>query len=238
VRAALVLLAAAIVLASATAGLASPQFTSSFELAYVPSSAGASAGIDTLMRWSDPGEPGGKPRRVTKIMLLFERGTRIDTSAVSLCRASDAAVLRQGEGACPRASKIGSGTSKLTPGSGPVAQTQISFFNAPKQIIVLVSVSGRTLAVYRDDIKGRAVTVNLALPSSLSLLELHATINPRKRRHVRKGRIYFRNPRTCPPSGQWLTTVVWTYADGSTQQLSDAAPCRARSAPLKSAARG
>ena len=37
VRAALVLLAAAIVLASATAGSASPQFTSSFELAYVPS---------------------------------------------------------------------------------------------------------------------------------------------------------------------------------------------------------
>jgi hypothetical protein len=180
------------------------------------------------MTWSDPGEPGGKPNRVTKIELLFNRGTKIDTSAVTRCRASDAAVLRQGAAACPRSSRIGSATSKLTTGSGPPADTQIVFFNARKQIIVLVRASGRTLAVYRDDIKGRTVTVNLALPSSLALLELHAQIKPHSRGRGRKRRIYFRNPQTCPPTGEWTTDVIFSYADGSTQQLSDGTACRPR----------
>ena len=175
-----------------------------------------------------PWRAGRKPKRVIKIELLFHPGTKIDTSAVRRCRASDAAVLRQGAAACPSTSKIGSATSKLTTGSGPPADTEITFLNARKQIIVLVRASGRTLAVYRDDIKGRMVTVNLALPPSLALLELHAKIKPHSRGHGKRRRIYFRNPPTCPPSGEWTTTVVWTYADSSTQQLSDGTPCRSR----------
>jgi hypothetical protein len=195
-------------------------------MTYSPGKAGSSAGIDTLMTWADPGEPAGKPKRVTKIELIFNPGTKIDTSAVTRCRASDSAVLRQGAAACPKRSKIGFATSKLTTGVGPPAETQITFLNAPKQIIVLVRVSGRTLAVYRDDIKGRTVTVNLALPSSLSLLELHAQIKPHARGHGNRRRVYFRNPSLCPPTGQWTSGVVFTYADGSTQQLSAGTPCR------------
>jgi hypothetical protein len=227
-RRGLALFASALALVTAGVVVASPQFAATFTMTHSPSTAGSSAGIETLMTWSDPGEPGGKPKRVTKIELLFNPGTKIDTSAVTRCRASNAAVLRQGAAACPAASKIGSATSKLTTGSGPPADTKIGFFNARKQIIVLVRASGRTLAVYRDDIKSRTVTVNLALPPSLSLLELHAKITPHSRGHGKKRRIYFRNPEVCPPSGEWTTTVVWTYADGSTQQLSDGTTCRSR----------
>jgi hypothetical protein len=206
--------------------IASPQFAATFEMTHSPSKPGSSAGIDTRMTWSDPGEPGGKPKRVTRIALIFNRGTKIDTSAVTPCRASNAAVLRQGVDACPRSSRIGSATSKLTTGSGPPAETQINFFNARKQIIVLVRTSGRTLAVYRDDIRGTRVTVNLALPSSLALLELHAQIKPHSRGHGKRRKIYFRNPSTCPQSGEWTTNVIFTYADGSTEQLRDGTPCR------------
>ena len=38
--------------------VASPQFAASFEMTYSPSTARSSAGIETLMTWSDPGEPG------------------------------------------------------------------------------------------------------------------------------------------------------------------------------------
>ena len=94
------------------------------------------------------------------------------------------------------------------------------------QIIVLVHVEGRTLAVYRDDVKGRVVTVNLGLPSGLSLLELRATIDPHARGRGKKRRLYFRTPPVCPPSGEWTTTVIFTYLDGSSQQLADGSPCR------------
>ena len=90
----------------------------------------------------------------------------------------------------------------------------------------MVQVEGRTLAVYRDDVKGRVVTVNLGLPSGLSLLELRAKINPHARGRGKKRRRYFRTPPVCPASGEWTTTVVYTYLDGSSEQLEDGSPCR------------
>ncbi len=219
------LLGGALAIGVLSSAAASPQFAATFQMTHTHAKAGASGGIDTLMTWSDPAEPGAKPKRVTQIKLLFNPGTRISTSAVRRCTASNAAVLRQGAHACPAASQIGSATSRLTTSVGPPAQTAIKFFNARKQIIVLVRASGRTLAVYRDEIVGSTVTVKLDLPSSLSLLELHAQIKPHSGGHGKKRRIYFRNPATCPPSGQWTTNVVFSYGDGSVQQLSDQTPC-------------
>lgn len=178
------------------------------------------------MTWSDPGEPGAKPKRITRIQFHFHPGTRIDTRALKQCRASDTDVRIQGARACPRASRLGFATSRVTTGVTPPDRTLVTFLNAPRQIIVLVRVEGRTLAVYRDDIKGRVVTVNLDLPSGLSLLELRATIQPHVKGRGKKRRAYFRTPPVCPPSGEWTTTVIFTYIDGSTQQLADNSPCR------------
>src|SRR5438093_549322 len=63
-----------------------------------------------------------------------------------------------GGAVCPKRSRVGSATSLLTTGTGPPAETRIGLFNANREIIVWVSVSGRTLAVYRDDVKGSNVT--------------------------------------------------------------------------------
>jgi len=205
---------------------ASPQFTSTFEITYIPTRPASSGGIDTHMTWSDPGEPAGKPKRQTKIQFRFNAGTRIDTRALERCRASDMDVRIQGARACPRGSRLGRATSEVTNSVGPPDKTRITFFNAPRQIIVLVRVEDRTLAVYRDDIRGAVVTVNLGLPSGLSLLDLRAKINPHSRGRGKKRRVYFRTPPVCPPSGEWTTTVVFTYLDGSQQELTDGSPCR------------
>src|SRR3954451_12306509 len=185
---------------------------------YLPQRAGASGGIDTLMTWNDPGEPGAKPKRVTKIRFGFHPGTRIDTRALRQCLASDTNVHIRGKAACPRSSRLGSATSLLKTTTTPTDRAQVTFFNAPRQIIVLVQVEGRTLAVYRDDIKGRTVTVNLDLPAGLSLLRLHAKVAPQPRGSGKRRHVYFRNPPTCPAGGQWTTTVKFTYLDGSSDQ--------------------
>jgi hypothetical protein len=213
-------------LAATAAAYASSQFTSTFELAYLPTKPAASGGIETVMTWSDPGEPGGKPKRITRIQLRFHPGTKIDTRALRQCRASNTDVRILGTRACPKASRLGFATSRLTTGVTPPDQTQIIFFNAPREIIVMVRVEGRTLAVYRDDIKGRVVTVNLDLPSGLSLLELRATIKPHAKGRGKQRRVYFRTPSDCPPTGEWTTTVIFTYVDGSSQELADGSPCR------------
>ena len=147
--------------------------------------------------------PVAKPKRITRIQFHFHPGTKIDTRALRQCRASDIDVRIQGARACPKASRLGFATSRVTTGVTPPDQTQITFLNAPRQIIVLVRVEGRTLAVYRDDIKGRIVTVNLDLPSGLSLLELRATIKPHVKGRGKKRRVYFRTP-ACVPADRGM----------------------------------
>jgi hypothetical protein len=219
------LIGCAALLAGASA-LASPQFSSTFEMTYLPAKPARSGGIDTFMTWSDPGEPAGKPKRQTSIQFRFHPGTKIDTKALTRCRASNTDVRIEGARACPRSSRLGTATSLVTTNVGPPDRTQITFFNAPRQIIVWVRVEGRNLAVYRDDVKGRVVTVNLDLPSGLSLLELHAKIEPHVKGRGKRRRVYFRTPPVCPASGNWTTTVVFTYLDGSTEQHADGTPCR------------
>jgi hypothetical protein len=212
--------------AAGAASFASSQFASTFQLTYLPTKPATSGGIETFMTWSDPGEPNGKPKRLTRIQFRFNPGTRIDTRALRQCRASNTDVRIQGAAACPKASRLGFATSRVLTASTPPDRTQITFFNAPRQIIVLVRVEGRTLAVYRDDIAGRVVTVNLDLPSGLSLLELRATIKRHSKGRGKRRRVYFRTPPVCPPSGEWTTTVVFTYVDGSSEQLADGSSCR------------
>lgn len=212
----------------AAAAPASPQFSSTFTLDYKPSRPAASGGIRTFMTWADPGEPNGKPKRLTRIRFEFHPGTRIDTRALRQCRASDVDVRIEGVRACPKGSRLGFATSRVITASTPADRTSIRFFNAPREIIVLVRVEGRTLAVYRDDIRGRVVTVNLDLPSGLSLLELDATVEPHARGRGKRRRVYFRTPPVCPPSGEWTTKVTFTYIDGSSEQLTDGSPCRGK----------
>ncbi len=221
---------ALVALVGAAVAIASPQFSSTFEMTYVSQKPGAQGGIDTLMTWSDPGEPGAKPKRVTQIQFGFHPGTKIDTRAVRQCLASDEKVHIEGRRACPRNTRIGFARSEVKTTTTPVDKPRVTFFNAPRQIIVLVQVEGRVLAVYRDDVKGRTVTVNLGLPAGLSLLRLHAKVAPHRTVPGKPHRVYFRNPSTCPASGQWTTTVKFTYLDGSTDEHSDGTPC-VRSTP-------
>jgi hypothetical protein len=221
-----VLASLALALATVAAALASPQFSSTFEMTYLSPRAGASGGIHTLMTWSDPGEPGAKPKRVTQIRFGFHPGTRIDTRALPQCHASDTKVHIEGRAACPRNTRLGFARSEVKTTTTPVDKPRVTFFNAPRQIIVLVQVEGRVLAVYRDDVTRSTVTVNLGLPAGLSLLRLDARVTPHTGGHGKRRRVYFRNPPVCPAGGQWTTNVKFTYLDGSTNQLTAGTPCR------------
>src|SRR6476659_8640888 len=126
-------IAALAFLAGAAIAVASPQFSSTFEMTYVSQKPGAQGGIDTLMTWSDPGEPGAKPKRVTEIQFSFHPGTKIDTRAVRQCVASDEKVHIEGRRACPRNTRIGFARSEVKTTTTPVDKTRVTFFNAPRQ---------------------------------------------------------------------------------------------------------
>jgi hypothetical protein len=205
--------------------LGSPQFAATFQMTYLSKTPRSSSGLRTLITWADPGAPDQKPKAIKNFRFRFHLGTRFDTSALPACRADDGAVLRLGPRACPSASKLGSGSTEAIAGAGIPVKTVVTLFNARKQIIVLVQTAGRTLTEFRDDVRGRTLTVNAVIPAGIALTKLDISIPAHARRRGKRKRAYMRTPSSCPASGAWTTEARLNYVDGSTQTLTSSTPC-------------
>ena len=103
------LLAVAVACGAAGVALASPQFASTLTFTYSSEVPGSPSGFDSLATFSDPGEPGGKPKELVRIKVGFHPGTRIDTAALPrLVEASDRhAPEYLGLRACPGPRQLG-----------------------------------------------------------------------------------------------------------------------------------
>jgi hypothetical protein len=212
----------------AVSALASPQFTSTVALTFSSATPGSPSGLDVHASWSDPGGVNGVPKSVTKMKFVGHPGTRFDTTALPRCRASDEDIANRSVRACPRASKIGSVKGQGLIVTGNPFNTIATLFNARREIIVIVQLvdDGRLVTYFRDDVRRSSVEVNLKIPGGVALTKFDAHL-PRHFRKVHgKRRAYMRTPPTCPPSGLWTTTAIFTYRDGSTEQRSAATPCQ------------
>ena len=109
----------------------------------------------------------------------------------------------------------------------PPFATRVTFFNADHQIIVVVRLGTTVLAVFRDEVRGATITINLKIPKGFALTELRATLGAHSRRVGGRRRIYYRTPPGCPPTGHWTTTATFTYVDGFSQTLASSVPCAA-----------
>src|SRR5436190_13272793 len=201
----------------------SDQHAATLEAAFTPNAPGSAAAVDLHMTWADAGEPNAKPLQVHRLTLAFPAGTRIDTSAFTRCKATDAQVKAKGPSACPRASRLATGTSVATTGSSEI-HADVVLINARRQIIVVVLVNKAVFAVYRDDVTRSTVTVNFALPAVVSLLDLRIHIPTHRSGRGAKKRVYFETP-TCPDAGIWSMSATSLYADGSVQTAPAAINC-------------
>jgi hypothetical protein len=226
-----VLLLCAVGLAASTAAFASPQFVSTFAGTYTAQTPGTSSGLDALATWSDPGEPGGKPKEVQKIKVIFNPGTKIDTRALPACKASAEDIAIHAVRACPAKTKLGEVRGQgVYAGSTAPFNTFATLFNAKRQIIVVVTLDnakGRLLTDFRDDVKKDSITVNLKIGKGISLVRFQAHVPPhvRKAKKGKKRRVYFTTPPSCPATGAWTTTFIFSYRDGTSDEHSSATPC-------------
>lgn len=221
-------LAVSIVAGAGGAAIASPQFTSTVGVTFSSATPGSPTGLDVSATWSDPGGVNGVPKAVTKMEFEGHPGTRFDTSALPRCRASDEDIANLSVRACPRSSKIGTVRGQGLIVTGNPFNTVATLFNARREIIVIVRLvdDGRLITYFRDDVKRSSVAVNLKIPGGVALTKFEAHLPRHYRRYKGKRRAYLRTPSTCPPSGAWTTTTIFTYRDGSSQRLAAATPCK------------
>ena len=223
------LVAGALLTGAVATAIASPQFSSTFALTFSAATPGSPSGLDASAAWSDPGAVNGVPKVVTKLEFVGHPGTKFDTSALPRCRASDEDIANLSVRACPRSSKIGSVKGQGLIVTGNPFNTVATLFNARRQIIVIVRLvdDGRLITYFRDDVRRSSVAVNFKIPGGVALTSFEAHVPRHYRRYKGKRRAYLRTPSTCPPSGVWTTTAIFTYRDGSTEQRTATTPCRA-----------
>src|SRR2546425_5412177 len=219
------LLAVALACGAAGVALASPQFASTLAFTFSSKVPSSPSGFDSLATFSDPGEPGGKPKELVRIKVGFHPGTRIDTAALPRCRASDTDVRLLGLRACPASSRLGIVHAEGVISTGLRFNPVGHLFNARRAIIVVVTVDGRYITSFRDDVTRDTLTVNFRIPPGISLIRFKPHIPRHFRKRAGKRRAYLRTPPSCPATGVWTTTVVFSYRDGSTQELAAATPC-------------
>lgn len=223
-----------VLLAIPGSAAASPQFAATFQMNYTSKAPGTSSGLSTLATWTDAGEQFSKPAALKKIVFAFNSGTRFDTSALPVCKATDQQVRALGVHACPTDTLVGRGDTAAIAAGGLPFTTVVSLFNAKRQIIVVVELNGKKLTFFRDDVQGATITANLVIPTGISLTKLHVAFptHSSKKRHggkrkARKKKAYMTTPSACPASGTWTTNATFSYVDGSTQTLSSNTPCAA-----------
>ena len=219
------LLAGALACGATGVALASPQFASTLAFTYSSKAPGSPSGFDSFATFSDPGEPGGKPKELIRIKVGFHPGTRIDTAALPRCRASDTNVRILGLRACPASTSLGIVHAEGVISTGLRFNPVGHLFNARRAIIVVVTTDGRYATSFRDDLTRDTLTVNFRIPRGISFTSFKPHIPRHFRKRAGKRRAYMRTPPSCPATGAWSTIVVFTFRDGSTQEHSAPTPC-------------
>jgi hypothetical protein len=195
---------------------------------------GVSAALGYSGRYHAANDPNGDPPALRRLVIELPPGTRVDTSVLPQCTASDSEIMLVGESACPARARIGEGQATVKQvGTGTVSTYDTVIYNADNDMLELVESGGRVLAVVHTYVHGTTLDgpvptcINGGDPPSgcpvdeLILLANHLQIHA----FSAGGRNYGTTPPTCPASGRWLAPVTFYYADGSVDQVTPQAPC-------------
>jgi hypothetical protein len=223
----LVAVAALMAVAAASPARAADRGDVVIDLGTTRPGADAVLGFDIAFR--NPNDPNAKPPQITAATYRLPEGTSIASAATPQCRASNDQIQAQGPGACPADSRVGGGTLTAVTGFGPPAdpaQTDVTLFNGPGQLIEVVTFAGtdQTAGVDRLTITGSTLTAH---PPSTpgGPPDGQTTIRDIRTRLDRPG--YVTSPPTCARGAGWPYSASFEFGDGGRAEIAHTLPCTA-----------
>ena len=221
-------IAAAIALAAGGAGTATAAVVrGEFKLGIGTREPGTGTSLQLDILFRHPDDPERKPPALTAARFDLPAGTRFDTSAAPVCRASDEQFRAQGPGACPEGSRVGSGSFTAITGFGPPADPfvgDIVMINGGTELVELVLFRGtqQVAGLDRISIEGSSLVPHPPStpggpPDGRTVpREIHITLD-------RRGS-FVTTPATCPAGG-WSYGARFQFADGGSDTDLRTAPC-------------
>jgi hypothetical protein len=212
----------------ASASLAASSRATVIGLQFASKEPGTNSAMTLHIRYTKPGEPNAKPPPIRKIRIDAPAGAQFHSSKVPACKASDSEAMAMGPSACPSATRIGGGTVVVVTGFGPPFDpfpSPTPVFNDGKGWLEISQDSSEhtTIAVTRLTVTGSQIGGDIAAApggppdgeTAVSTVDFSFPVSTG----------YITTPPTCPPSGAWVTTGTFTFADGTTQIAQGDTPC-------------
>lgn len=221
-------LVGALALVMAAVAVASPQFTQTATTKLTKKKANKSTGVSVNFKATDAGEPGGKPKAASKIVIKLAKGSRIDTRAASRCNLPDEQVVA---GRCPAKSLIGTGTAKANAFPLiPSTTEDVKAYNRKGGIVLLLSdnaadpAPGQTIVLRAKATKKGVISVSVPelqpVPGLFVVLtDFSLRTTPESKGKGKKRKNLITTPKTCKKAKGWTHTVTFTYADGSPRDV-------------------
>lgn len=193
----------------------------------------APSGMGVSVLFHTAGDPDKKSSPIRSVVIAAPAGTKIDTTAMPQCAASDEELRRMGSEACPPETKAGQGTYSAILGFGPPLDPFVGdnhVFNADKQLIEVITVKDSTMSPGFDrlTVKDNTLTANPPVTpggppdGETATRSIEFTIPVR---NSAKGTLVT-TPPACPESGYWESTGTFGFADGRAETVVSRTPCQ------------
>ena len=227
---------------AAAAIAASPAYAESgrladFTLRLSSKKPGTPTGLQTQFRLREEGHPDAKPSPIRSASIHLPNGLRFDSGAVPQCKASDAELHALGTAACPSDSQLTIGPFTAMTGFGPPidpVKGDDHVFNGPGQLIEVIAAPGTPVSPGFDRLTISGSTVTAHPPATpggppdgeTAVRSIGFAVPVR----TAAGRSLVTTPPRCPKTRRWMTTATFRFADGDTDTVLSATPCRHRRA--------
>ena len=188
---------------------------------------GAATGLSLSVSQS-PTPSGQQPPVVRRLTITLPLGARIHNAQVASCAADDVTLKAKGAGACPAATRLGTGTASVFLGGAQPLLGQVVLLHRHSGFVFVLSAGTTVLRILDATAGGRAIHVTLprvplAGGKEASFLSLKVTIPAR----TSAGRAWITAPTRCPKDRRWSLDYALTFdAPIGTEQLTATSPCR------------
>jgi hypothetical protein len=216
----------ALLLLAAPSASADKGKLADFDAAFTTRAASTAAGMKVHVLLHRENDADAKPSPLRSAVIHLPFGTRIDTTAVPQCKASDEELKLRGSDACPPETELTVGSFSAITGFGPPLDPLAGddhVFNGPDQLIEVITAPGASAspAFDRLTIDGTTLTAHPPVapggpPEGESSVRSIDFSIP-----VRGG--YITTPPKC--SGTWTASATFGFADGSTDTVGSMSPC-------------
>lgn len=196
----------------------------------------APSGMDVNVLFHTAGDPDKKSSPIRSVVIAAPAGTKIDSTAVPQCTASDEELRTMGSDACPPETKVGQGTYSAILGFGPPLDPFVGdnhVFNADRQLIEVITAKDSTISPGFDrlTVKDNTLTANPPVTpggppdgeTATRSIEFAIPVH-----NSAQGTLIM-TPSACPQSGYWESTGTFGFADGRTETIVSRTPCTSSS---------